>query len=98
MSDQEVSDVVEFLKNQVLGNIYAEDIEEKIKSIGSSSDKSGNYIHAWTLCGDDQMDACGSGQLGQTADGLFHFPRTESGGVGYRQNAPHAHCRGHRFR
>ncbi len=37
VSDQEVSDVVEFLKNQVLGNIYAEDIEEKIKSIGSSS-------------------------------------------------------------
>lgn len=37
VSDKEVSDVVDFLKNQTLGNTYAEDIEEKIKSIGSSS-------------------------------------------------------------
>lgn len=35
VSDKEVSDVVDFLKNQTLGNTYAEDIEEKIKSIGS---------------------------------------------------------------
>ncbi len=35
VSDKEVSDVVDFLKNQALGNTYAEDIEEKIKSIGS---------------------------------------------------------------
>ena len=35
VSDQEVSDVVDFLKNQALGNVYAEDVEEKIKSIGS---------------------------------------------------------------
>ena len=35
VSDKEVFDVVDFLKNQTLGNVYAEDIEEKIKSIGS---------------------------------------------------------------
>lgn len=37
VSDKEVADVVDFLKNQTLGNTYAEDIEEKIKNIGSSS-------------------------------------------------------------
>ena len=37
VSDKEVSDVVDFLKNQTLGNVYAEDIEEKIKNMGSSS-------------------------------------------------------------
>lgn len=37
VSDKEVSDVVDFLKNQTLGNTYAEDIEEKIKNIGVSS-------------------------------------------------------------
>ena len=37
VSDKEVSDVVEFLKNQSLGNIYNEDIQEKIASIGSQS-------------------------------------------------------------
>ena len=37
VSDKEVSDVVDFLKNQAIGNVYAEDIEEKIKSMGSSS-------------------------------------------------------------
>ncbi len=36
VSDQEVSDVVDFLKNQVLGNTYAAEIEEKIMSLGSS--------------------------------------------------------------
>lgn len=40
VSDKEVSDVVDFLKNQTLGNTYAEEIEEKIKSIGSSSGSS----------------------------------------------------------
>jgi S-DNA-T family DNA segregation ATPase FtsK/SpoIIIE len=34
VSDKEVSDVVEFLKNQKLGNIYSEDIQEKIASMG----------------------------------------------------------------
>lgn len=33
VSDKEVSDVVDFLKNQTLGNTYSEDIEEKIKSM-----------------------------------------------------------------
>lgn len=36
VSDKEVSDVVDFLKNQMIGNTYAEDIEEKIQSIGVS--------------------------------------------------------------
>ncbi len=37
VSDGEVSDVVDFLKNQTLGNIYAEEIEEKIQNIGSNA-------------------------------------------------------------
>lgn len=37
VSDKEVSDVVDFLKNQTLGNTYVEEIEEKIKNIGNSS-------------------------------------------------------------
>ena len=44
VSDKEVSDVVDYLKNQALGNTYsnyAEDIEEKIKNIGSSGGSSG---------------------------------------------------------
>ena len=36
VSDKEVGDVVDFLKNQAIGNTYAEDIEEKIKSLGSA--------------------------------------------------------------
>lgn len=49
VSDKEVSDVVDFLKNQALGNTYAEDIEEKIKSMGSggggsSADGSGTQL------------------------------------------------------
>ncbi len=36
VSDREVSDVVDFLKNQQIGNTYASDIEEKIVSIGTS--------------------------------------------------------------
>ncbi len=39
VSDQEVSDVVDFLKNQVLGNTYAVDVEEKIMNIGSTGGK-----------------------------------------------------------
>lgn len=34
VSDKEVSDVVDFLKNQVLGNTYATDVEEQLKSMG----------------------------------------------------------------
>lgn len=45
VSDKEVSDVVDYLKNQTLGNVYnsyAEDIEEKIKNIGASGGSSGS--------------------------------------------------------
>ena len=45
VSDKEVSDVVDYLNNQALGNTYsnyAEDIEEKIKNIGSSGGSSGS--------------------------------------------------------
>ncbi len=41
VSDKEVSDVVDFLKNQSLGNTYAEDIEEKLKSFSSSGGSGG---------------------------------------------------------
>ncbi|HBA50384.1 MAG TPA: DNA translocase FtsK [Lachnospiraceae bacterium] len=37
VSDQEVSDVVDFLKNQALGNTYEAEIEEKIANIGSGT-------------------------------------------------------------
>ncbi len=36
VSDKEVADVVDFLKNQAIGNTYAEDIEEKLKNFSSS--------------------------------------------------------------
>ena len=45
VSDKEVSDVVDYLKYQALGNTYsnyAEDIEEKIKNIGTSGGSSGS--------------------------------------------------------
>jgi S-DNA-T family DNA segregation ATPase FtsK/SpoIIIE len=41
VSDGEVSDVVDFLKNQRLGNNYANDIEEKLTNIGNSLGGSG---------------------------------------------------------
>ena len=37
VSDKEVSDVVEYLKNQRLGNVYSNDIEEKIADMGAAS-------------------------------------------------------------
>ncbi len=37
VSDKEVSDVVEFLKNQTLGNIYDTDVQEKISTIGNAA-------------------------------------------------------------
>ncbi len=40
VSDGEVSDVVDFLKNQTLGNVYAEEIEEKIQNLGSNAGSS----------------------------------------------------------
>ena len=36
ISDKEVSDVVDFLKNQAIGNVYSNDIEEKIKTMNSA--------------------------------------------------------------
>lgn len=41
VSDKEVSDVVDFLKNQAIGNVYSEDVEEKIKNMGNSSAEGG---------------------------------------------------------
>lgn len=41
VSDKEVSDVVDFLKNQAIGNVYDEDIEEKIKSMDSGAGGAG---------------------------------------------------------
>lgn len=37
VSDKEVSDVVDFLKNQAIGNVYSDDVENQIKNMGSSS-------------------------------------------------------------
>lgn len=42
VSDKEVSDVVDYLKNQALGNVYAEEVEEKIMNIGSGGSGSGS--------------------------------------------------------
>lgn len=36
VSDKEVSDVVDFLKNQTLGNTYATDVEEQLKNMGGA--------------------------------------------------------------
>lgn len=41
VSDKEVSDVVEFLKNQMIGNVYADDIQEKINSMNNGSGSAG---------------------------------------------------------
>lgn len=41
VSDKEVSDVVEFLKNQQLGNIYDSDIQEKMASISQQGGADG---------------------------------------------------------
>jgi len=37
VSDKEVSSVVDFLKNQMIGNVYAEEVEEQIRSLGSGT-------------------------------------------------------------
>lgn len=49
VSDREVSDVVDFLKNQAIGNVYAEDVEEKIKNMGSSTLSGGGADGAGSL-------------------------------------------------
>ena len=41
VSDKEVSDVVDFLKNQAIGNVYSDEIQEKISTIGSMTSGSG---------------------------------------------------------
>ena len=40
VSDEEVGNIVDFLKNQNLGNVYSEDIEDKIKNLGTSGGNS----------------------------------------------------------
>ncbi|HKM33792.1 MAG TPA: DNA translocase FtsK [Lachnospiraceae bacterium] len=40
VSDREVSDVVDFLKNQAIGNVYAQDVEEKIVNMGTGNSAS----------------------------------------------------------
>lgn len=51
VSDSEVSDVVDFLKNQMLGNIYNNDIEDKIKTmqspLGSAGSGGGSDVDAY---------------------------------------------------
>ena len=37
VSDKEVADVVDFLKNQTIGNVYDDDVENQIKNMGSST-------------------------------------------------------------
>jgi len=44
VSDKEVSDVVDFLKNQAIGNVYSEDIAEKIANIGTTSSAAGGSV------------------------------------------------------
>ena len=46
VSDKEVSDIVDFLKNQAIGNTYAEHVEEEIKSITSSTGGSGTSANS----------------------------------------------------
>lgn len=41
VSDREVADVVDFLKNQALGNVYSDDVEEKINTMGVSGGNGG---------------------------------------------------------
>ncbi|MDY2921532.1 MAG: FtsK/SpoIIIE domain-containing protein, partial [Eubacterium sp.] len=43
VSDQEVSEVVDFIKEQNLGNTYTADVEEKISNITSASMKDGGF-------------------------------------------------------
>ena len=37
VSDREVADVVDFLKNQAIGNVYDDDVENQIRNMGSGS-------------------------------------------------------------
>ena len=42
VSDKEVADVVDFLKNQAIGNVYDNDVEDQIKNMGSGAGTSGS--------------------------------------------------------
>lgn len=42
VSDNEVGDVVDFLKNQAIGNVYDENINDKIENLKSTGNTSGN--------------------------------------------------------
>ena len=44
VSDREVADVVDFLKNQAIGNVYDDDVENQIKSMGSGSAAGGSAV------------------------------------------------------
>lgn len=57
VSDKEVSDVVDFLKNQMIGNVYAEDIEEKIRNMGNSSNGGGSNASSGNGSGLDEYFA-----------------------------------------
>ncbi len=57
VSDKEVSDVVDFLKNQAIGNVYSDDIEEKIKNIGSGTAAAGSAANGDGGSGYDQYFA-----------------------------------------
>ena len=57
VSDKEVSDVVDFLKNQAIGNVYSDDIEENIKNIGTGSGASGTSAGSESGSGYDQYFA-----------------------------------------
>ena len=41
VSDKEVADVVDFLKNQAIGNVYDDDVENQIKNMGSGAASGG---------------------------------------------------------
>ena len=41
VSDKEVADVVDFLKNQAIGNVYSDDVENQIKNMGSGAGTGG---------------------------------------------------------
>lgn len=49
VSDSEVSDVVDFLKNQAIGNVYSEDVEARIKAMGSVAGSAGSSSEGSSL-------------------------------------------------
>lgn len=53
VSDSEVSEVVNFLKNQMLGNVYNNDIEEKIKTMQTT----GGITGSGAVAGNSEVDA-----------------------------------------